>query len=231
MIFIYIAFNLYNMDLTSYIVNDIRPIQLSNTVEEALSFFEDDHINHIPVTENEKLIGMLSKESLENIHDHSLAVNNVSYMLNSFFCSESENWIDLIKIFSINETNIIPIVDQNNKYLGYFELDDILKGFSQVPFFKESGAIVVIEKETNQYALSEITQIIESNNGKILGLFVSKLDESTTTLTVKFNSDRVNETIQSFRRYDYIIVSAHEDDYYLSSLKERSEYLIKYLDV
>ena len=47
----------------------------------------------------------------------------------------------------------------------------------------------------------------------------------TPQLSLKFNSDRVNDAIQSLN-VDYTIISAHEDDY-LSSLKERSEYLLK----
>jgi hypothetical protein len=37
--------------------------------------------------------------------------------------------------------------------------------------------------------------------------------------------------MQTFRRYDYKIISMHENDIYLEDLKNRSEYLKKYLDM
>ena len=40
----------------------------------------------------------------------------------------------------------------------------------------------------------------------------------------------MNEIIQSFRRYNYEIISEHQEDNYLNTLKERSEYLDIYLD-
>ena len=44
-------------------------------------------------------------------------------------------------------------------------------------------------------------------------------------------SGSINEIVQTFRRYNYDIISKHEEDNYLSALKERSEYLEKYLSI
>ena len=41
----------------------------------------------------------------------------------------------------------------------------------------------------------------------------------------------INEIMQTFRRYDYKIISSHENDLYLKDLKYRSEYLQKYLEM
>ena len=41
----------------------------------------------------------------------------------------------------------------------------------------------------------------------------------------------MNDIIQSFRRYNYEIVSEHYEDIYINTLKERSDYLDKYLNI
>ena len=41
----------------------------------------------------------------------------------------------------------------------------------------------------------------------------------------------MNEITQTFRRYGYVIISENEDDTYLTNLKERSDYLEKYLNI
>ena len=41
----------------------------------------------------------------------------------------------------------------------------------------------------------------------------------------------INEIIQTFRRYNYTVISEHKDDFYLQDLKERSDYLQKYLNM
>jgi len=43
--------------------------------------------------------------------------------------------------------------------------------------------------------------------------------------------DEINEVIQSFRRYNYKVITEHKDDYFLETLKERSDYLRKYLSI
>ena len=82
-----------------------------------------------------------------------------------------------------------------------------------------------------EYSASEVSQIVESNNGKLLGLYVSQESSDLTQVTVKISSEDINEIIQTFRRYNYNIISQHEDDFYLQDLKDRSDYLQKYLDM
>ena len=88
-----------------------------------------------------------------------------------------------------------------------------------------------MEKGINDYSFSEISQIVESNDAKLLGAFISKMDGDLVKVTIKISNASLNEVIQTFRRYGYNIVSGHEDDTYLESLKERSQYLDKYLNM
>ena len=103
--------------------------------------------------------------------------------------------------------------------------------FNDTPFFSEPGGILVVEKGINDYSFSEIAQIVESNNAKILGAFITGMDGDLTRITLKIGDASLNEIIQTFRRYSYNIISGHEEDSYLESLKDRSQYLDKYLNM
>ena len=50
-------------------------------------------------------------------------------------------------------------------------------------------------------------------------------------MTIKIAMGSTNEIIQTFRRYNYEIVSEHHEDNYINNLRERSEYLEKYLNI
>ena len=41
----------------------------------------------------------------------------------------------------------------------------------------------------------------------------------------------MNAIVQTFRRYGYTIISEHEEDKFLEDLKDRSNYLDKYLNI
>ena len=90
---------------------------------------------------------------------------------------------------------------------------------------------MVVEKGINDYSFSQISQIVESNDGKLLGAFVSKINTDIVQVTVKIGNIGLNNIIQTFRRYSYTIVSGHEEDSFIESLKDRSDYLNKYLNM
>ena len=124
----------------------------------------------------------------------------------------------------------MPILNDNNSYVGYYELNDIISLFNDTPFLSDVGGILVIEKGYNDYSFSEICQIVESNNAKLLGAFISKLEKDVVQITLKVSYVGLNDILQSFRRYSYNIVSGHDDDQFLKNLKDRSDYLNKYLN-
>ena len=125
----------------------------------------------------------------------------------------------------------MPVLNAGNKYLGYYELNDIIGLFNETPFFSENGAVLIIEKGLPDYSFSEISQIVESNDGKLYGAFISKIENDVAQITLKIGNVGLSEIMQTFRRYSYNIVSGHEEDSYLDGLKERSDYLNKYLNI
>lgn len=83
-------------------------------------------------------------------------------------------WLDVLEVFAKNHSNVVPMM-KNNLYVGYYELDDIIKFFHETPFEAELvGGIIVVQKPIVDYSMSQIAQIVESNNGSLLGLFISR---------------------------------------------------------
>jgi len=60
--------------------------------------------------------------------------------------------------------------------------------------------------------MSQITQIVETNNGKILGLFISEATTEFVQVTIKITLGGMNEIIQTFRRYNDEIISYKNQD-------------------
>jgi hypothetical protein len=79
--------------------------------------------------------------------------------------------------------------------------------------------------------MSQVVQIVESNEGKILGLYVSNTSPDKVQVTIKIVLGGMNEILQTFRRYGYDIISEYKEDVFLNNLKDRSDYLEKYLSI
>jgi CBS domain containing-hemolysin-like protein len=217
-------------EITNYITNDFRAIDSQETITAAQDFFNELNFSNFPVVEEGIFIGSLAADDLETF-DNDKKVGDYKYTLEHFFARTNMIWLDVLEVFTKNQTNIVPVLDENNKYVGYYEIGDIMKFFHETPFLKEPGGIIIIKKGVLDYSMSQITQIIESNNGKLLGLFVSDSDVDTIEITIKVSLGALNEIIQTFRRYNYEIVSEHHEDNYINNLKERSDYLDKYLNI
>lgn len=216
--------------LSEYINNDFTPFASTESVAEIQDFFADSAYSHFPVMDNGIYIGCVSAVDAETFETEKKIID-FRYSFEGFFVRESMIWLDVLEVFARNNSNIVPILDENNKYIGYYEITDVIKFLNETPFLKETGGIIIVEKPTADYSMSQITQIVESNNGKLLGVFVSEADAEKVQVTIKTTLGGMNEIIQSFRRYNYEIVSEHHEDNYLNTLKERSEYLDKYLNM
>jgi predicted transcriptional regulator len=217
-------------EISNFITNDYKAIQVEETIADAQDFFEEINFSHFPVLDDTVYIGSIAKDDLETF-DSDKKISDYKYALEGFFARKNMIWLDVLEVFAKNHTNVVPVLDDENKYLGFYEMEEIIKIFNETPFMKEKGAVIIVRKGILDYSMSQISQIVESNNGKILGVFVSDTDASTIEITIKISLGDTNEIVQSFRRYEYEIVSTHQEDDYMNVLKERSEYLEKYLSI
>ncbi|PCI10161.1 MAG: hypothetical protein COB73_03995 [Flavobacteriaceae bacterium] len=103
--------------------------------------------------------------------------------------------------------------------------------FNDTPLLNNEGFFLVIEKGIHDYSFSEIVQIVESADAKLVGVFVSGYKNNMARITLKITTEDINEIIQSFRRYGYGLLTKHKEDLFLEELKDRSDYLQKYLNI
>lgn len=216
--------------LIDFLNTDIKPLKSKETLAEAQDLFADYNYTHFPVTEEDVYIGCISKEEAA-IQPNQKTIGECRYEFDRFYVRSEMIWLDILEEFAKNESNIVPVLNSQNKYIGYYELEDVIKFFHETPFLREEGGILVIRKESSSYSMSQVAQIVESNNAKLLGLFISKTEVNFIEVTLKISQSSLNEIIQTFRRYEYEIISEHQEDSYLKNLKDRSDYLDKYLNI
>ena len=165
------------MPLSEFIINDIKPINVAENIGEVQEVFNQLTYSHIPVHRDGIYIGCIS-DTDAHCFDADKQINEYLYTLEGFYVRRTTLWLDVLEAFAQKDTNIMPVLDHDNKYLGYYELHDIISLFNQTPFFSEPGGILIVEKGYNDYSFSEVSQIAESNNGKLLGAFISKIENA-----------------------------------------------------
>ncbi|MBV1925188.1 MAG: acetoin utilization protein acuB [Dokdonia sp.] len=218
------------MTITDFIINDIRPIQVTENIGEVQAIFSQTTYSHIPIAEGENYLGSLA-ENDTHCFDANCAISDYRHAFEHFFVRYNTNWLDILEAFAQNSTNIMPVLDEKNEYIGYYELADVMNFFNNTPFIAEPGSVVIIEKGILDYSFSEVSQIVESNDGTILGAFISKMENDLVQISVKIGRSNFNDILAAFRRYSYNVISSHQEDTYIRDLRERSKYLDKYLNI
>ena len=218
------------MKTNLYIVREIEPFDTTIKVKEAQIHFNELTYTHFPVVKDGVYLGCVSEADIRCLESEK-ELSEYLYTLEGFFAREHDNWLHILESFAQRQSNIMPVLDSENKYIGFFELSDIMNLFNETPFLSEPGNVLIVEKGALDYSFSEIAQIVESNNAKILGSFISEMENDVVEITIKISDSDINNIVQTFRRYSYNIVSNHQEDTFLENLKERSKYLEKYLNM
>lgn len=218
------------MSIEHYIINDIKFREPEEKIADLQVFFTDNNFTHLPVGKDGVYLGSISENDI-SVFDPEKPISDFQYALEGFFARTTDYWLETLETFARNHTNILPVLNEENKYVGYLELSVILNSFNETPFLNEPGGIIVIQKGSKDYSFSEISQILESHNASLLGIFVSSKENNFTQVTVKLSTTGMNEILQTLRRYGYSVISEHQEDNFNQSMDERSQYLDKYLKI
>lgn len=219
------------MKISEYISNDIAALKETQSIAEVGQLFNELAYSHLPVVKNNILLGSINADDIRTIDNVAASLKDYQYLYQEFHIAATNNWIEILKIFAASESNILPVLSENNEYIGYYELTDVLHFFNDTPLLRNDGFFLVIEKEEKNYSFSEIVQIVESSQAKLIGVFVSGERDNFIRITLKIASNDINEVIQSFRRFSYNVLTKHKEDIFLEQLKDRSNYLQKYLNI
>lgn len=219
------------MQTITYILKDIQPFNLKDEILHLKNSFNQNSFSHLPVVDDKLFYGLISREETELIAKETLPLNDFKHLIQPFYATENMNWFEVLQNFATHNTNLMPVLNSKKEYVGYYELDDFLNLFKCTPFLHEEGVILVVAKNIKEYSFSEISQIVESNNATLFGAFVSKIDNEMAQITLKLSLHDINDTLHTFRRYNYEILNEFEKDKYLEELNDRSNYLQKYLNI
>src|SRR5690606_18123962 len=206
------------MQLQSHIISTIPIFNIGDPMDGVIQFFENTTYSHVAIIENMEFLGVLDKNDLE-IYRKDQKIEDYRYDLESFFVLDDTSWLDVLETFSRNGANILPVLNREHEVTGYYDLTDVVSVFIETPFFTEPGGIIVLAKGTKDYSFSEISQIIESNGGRMIGGFISGMRNDVIQITVKIGAVDLNEVLQTFRRYNYTVLFGNRNDQFLEDLK------------
>ncbi len=216
------------MFIKDYVSKDYPAFSTSDSIEEANEIAKEFGYSHIFIRKKGVYLGALSQAFLEESPEGTLSTLEMHY--EKFALFEDGNMLDSVKLFHTFSTNVLPILDKSEKYLGYLSCDDLFGEFAKYPLFSETGAMLVIQMPEKNYSMTEICKIVEGNNAKIYGCYVSAFVDGDVQVTLKISSANLSSIDETFERYGYSVVQKYYDDEKEELLKDRFGFFQKYME-
>ncbi len=210
----------------------ILPVKTSDTGSLALTMMDEYKVFHLAIVNNLDFLGLISEEDIftNNHFDEPLGTHLLS--LNRPFVNENQHVFEVVKLFNELDLSLLPVVDNKENYQGVITMKKLINEFSEITSIKNPGGILVLEVSINDYSLSEISQIVESNDTKILSSYITSHPDSTKMdVTIKLNRNDIAPLLQTFNRYNYIIKAIYAEPEMNDDLQDRYDALMKYLSI
>jgi acetoin utilization protein AcuB len=216
---------------SSLLSNAVFPLKTSDTGEEALHLMAEYHVSHLPIVNNKHLLGLISEDDILS-HDIFEPIGAYQLSLIRNFVKDTDHLFEAMDVLSKNRLTLVPVIDKEENYQGVITAQDLLTFFADNYSFTEPGSLLVLEINSQDYYLSQISRIIESEDANILSVFITREPNSTHLLvTIKINRLDLSRVISALNRYDYTIRATYSEVEYVDDLKERFDNFLSYLNV
>jgi len=220
------------MNADKLISDGIVTLKPSDKCSFALLVMKEQGESVLPVVNDKEYLGLLSESDILDRGDMEASVDSFDFIQSKPFIEENKHLYEIIRTFSTLKITLLPVLDEEQHYLGAIRNTDLLNRISEIFAIDNPGGIIVFEVNENDYTLAEIAQIVESNDAKILNLFITSLPEvGKIEVTLKINKIDIAPVLQTFSRYDYNIKASFSEDTYNEGLQERFDSFMKYLNV
>ena len=211
--------------------NNIPRLKLQDTAGKALQLINDFRVTHLPVIADEKYLGLISEEDLQDA-DEKMPIELMQENFIEAAVHENEHFLTAVTCCNQYDTTVVPVVNEEKELVGVITSPDLLKALGNFAGTNEIGGIIVLEMERSQFAISEISRIVESNDATILHLNTTVHPETgMLTVTIHANKKEIAAIVATFERYEYDVIYYFGNENFENEIHSNYRHLMNYLDI
>ena len=219
------------MQASELISSSLTTLHPDDNGDRALSLMNELMVNHLAVVRNSFYLGILSEKEIlswtktdEFIEEHLSELTAPSVI-------DSQHLYDIIQTVELNSLSVVPVLDEEKHYLGAITNRKLLYTIAKSTSVQSIGGMIVLQMKENDYCMSEIARIIESNNTKILSSYITSIPSAQIMeLTLKLNKVDIAAIVKDFERFDYTISASYNKSNQEDNFLDRYESLMRFLN-
>jgi len=212
---------------------NIPALKLNDTAEKAVIWMEELKTNQLPVIENRHFKGLISEDIILEGNNLDKKIGDFKLLSEHCYVNEDQHLFDIIRLAQECDSELVAILNLQGEFLGVSRHEDTMRAFSNTLAVQGQGGIIILEMRFIDYSMAEISRIIEADDAKVLGSYLSSndSDHNFVYLTLKLNKEDLTTVIATLERFDYKIVAKFHESNNSGTEKERLDNLLNYLNI
>ncbi|MFM2386694.1 MAG: hypothetical protein RL660_1451 [Bacteroidota bacterium] len=207
-------------------------LSLNDTIEKAIQLMNEYHFVHLPIVESKRLIGLVSENDLLDWQNDEAKLSEAQDSFIRVAVQGSTSAHESAKAMTQGNVSILPVLNEENYYAGSITSENMLTYLANGAEAHEQGGIVVLEVQQQNYSLSEIARICESENVSILSTLIhTQADTGLLHVTIKTNKLNLSAVLATFERMNYTVLEVHGENADSAAIKDNYDALMHYLSI
>lgn len=221
------------MLVSRYVNKNIPGLEPSKALEDIIPEEFPSGCVFAPVVENGHFLGFLDIEDLDALMDEHKKVADCPLERVSHLLREDQHLFEALPIFEKTGLPVLPVTDGDLQFTGVLELSAAASAFVSSYSYQAEGGSLVLSIPAVHYSLSELSRLVEANQGKVLSVLLESdpLLNQNYLVHLKINQPDLSRIVATLERFEYNVLEVHQTLEASSIDKDRFDQLMRYLGI
>lgn len=215
--------------LISPIVPTVLP---TDSGSRALYLMEENNLTQIPLIAEDKYMALVQENDVLDWDTPESPLSKATFLNYRPAVFASGHPFEALRVAHQQNLSIVPVVDNENTYLGAITRDDLLKYIAENSGVDNPGGIIVIELDPRDYSLSEIARLCEGEDVIIISTqLATNRATGKIEVTLKTNRTDLSGLAASFERHKYAVKQVYGEQTNYEDMLDRYNLLMNYINM
>ena len=154
------------MLVKDFITKEIPVLKSFDTGEYALALMDDFKLKHLPLLSEGIYRCLISEKDLLAMPDPAATIGEPILFAPSVM--ENTHIHEALALIARYQLSLLPVVTPEGEYQGAITRDKLIDILSELCNAETSGSVFVLEVMPQDYSLTDIARLVESNNAHVL---------------------------------------------------------------
>lgn len=209
----------------------IQPLSPDSRADDALLLMEEARVDHLPVVEGGRYLGVVSEASLLDC-DPTAPVSSLQTQFLPAHVGPADLFTSAVRIMVATRSDLVAVVGHQGVYEGAVTREVLFQEVADYSGMSGEGSVLVLQMETGSYSAGEICRIVESNDALLTQLHThGEIGSPLLSVLLRVNREDVSDLAAAFKRHGYTVLHQQGQDVERDELISNLENLMNYLNV